>query len=113
MTKIKLGHCTVSNIKLSSKSQQAIKDIRSIMEKHQIFTLALGVVPVFDIFLDKAFPMERVFSIGGYDWVQFAKVVNSAGRITKNRIRNISEPMTWVTSGSEQEFWSCISDSSL
>ena len=37
----------------------------------------------------------------------------ASGAITKRRIYDIAEPMTWTTYGEEGEFWRCVSRAAL
>jgi len=54
-----------------------------------------------------------LIDIAAYDWVEFGKLAQASGDITKKRIRDIAEPMTWMTHGEEGEFWRCVSRAAL
>ncbi|CAM3797869.1 hypothetical protein VA7868_04573 [Vibrio aerogenes CECT 7868] len=74
---------------------------------------SVGAVPLFNLFLDKESAPVRMISIGGYDWVEFARVLKSVNSIIKDRIHYVAEPLIWQMNGDEGEFWRCVSGASL
>lgn len=108
-----LGYCSINNLKLSSRSRDSVKQIQSIMESSRLFTLSLSAVPILDIFLGRKNAANQLIDIAAYDWVEFGKLAQASGAITKKRIRDIAEPMTWMTQGEEGEFWRCVSRAAL
>ncbi len=108
-----LGYCSISNLKLSSASLDSVKQIQSVIESSKMFTLSLAAVPILDIFLGRKNAANQLIDIAAYDWVEFGQLANASGLITKKRIRDIAEPMTWTTYGEEGEFWRCVSRAAL
>lgn len=109
----KLGYCSINNLKLSRSSVEAVKEIQFVAEQSNYLLIALGSVPILDIFLDRANPAERLISIGGYDWVEFSRVLQGAGKTTRERIRQIATMEALYSHGEEGEFWRCVADASL
>lgn len=108
-----LGYCSINNLKLSSESQQAVAEIKDIMESGNMLAYSVGAVPLFDLFLGKQKPAETLINVASYDWVEFSKVMTSVNSIVKNRINGIAEPLSWKTHGEEGEFWRCLSRATL
>ncbi|MDE1327009.1 hypothetical protein L9W97_17925 [Vibrio aestuarianus] len=108
-----LGYCSVNNLKLSNRSLDSVKQIQDIMESSRMFTLSLAAVPILDIFLGRKNAANQMIDIAAYDWVEFGKLAQASGAITKRRIYDVAEPMTWTTYGEEGEFWRCVSRAAL
>ena len=108
-----IGYCSINELKLSDDSLDAVEKIKSIMEGSKIFTLALTAVPILDIFLDRKSTASSMIDIAAYDWVEFGKLAQASGKITKTLIYNVAEPMTWTKYGEEGVFWRCVSRATL
>lgn len=109
----KLGYCSINNLKLSRRSIEAVKDIKHIAEQSNYLIAALGSVPMLDIFLDRANPAEKILSIGAYDWMEFSRVFQGAGKVTKEKIRQVATMEAMYSHGEEGEFWRCVADAAL
>lgn len=109
----KLGYCSINNLKLSSRSKDALKEIQYVAEQSNYLVIALGSVPILDIFLGRSHAADKLINIAGYDWVEFSRVVQGAGKTTKERIRKIATIEALYSHGEEGEFWRCVADASL
>lgn len=111
-----VGKCNIKNLKLSKKSQNAVKEIHDIMYYGKVFASAVAVTPVIQIFMSPSISggaTETAISIREYDWDSYSKAMTGIPDMVKNQIRNVSEPLTWFTSGKEGEFWRCVTDASI
>ncbi|WP_204244110.1 hypothetical protein [Vibrio campbellii] len=77
---------------------------------------ALAMTPFYSIFgtpsvTTSAF--EKLATIREHDWVTFGEAMSSSGKITRKKIYEIADQMTWVTVGEEQKFWKCVANASL
>lgn len=111
-----IGNCSIRNLKLSNKSQQAVKEVHDIMYYGNVFTVAMASIPVVQVFLSPSVtskPVETAINITEYDWDTYADAMSGIPDMVKNQIRNVSEPMTWYTSGEEGEFWRCVTNASI
>jgi len=109
----KLGYCSIDNLKLSSRSKDAVKEIQYIAEQSNHLVIALGAVPILDIFLGRNHAADKLINIAGYDWVEYSKTIQGAGKVTKERIRKIATMEALYTHGEEGLFWRCVADASL
>ncbi|WP_075519005.1 hypothetical protein [Moritella viscosa] len=112
----KLGFCRISNLKLSLKSKRAVSDVKSIIDGGNLLSSALSVTPIAQIFMSPSVTgslAETGITIAEYDWNAFASAMRATSQVTRERIRNIAEPQTWYTTGSEQKFWRCVSEAAL
>ncbi|MGF1774322.1 hypothetical protein L4C42_18685 [Vibrio wakamikoensis] len=77
---------------------------------------AIASTPLYQIFFSPSVtgkPVETMITIREYDWEIFGEAMSSVSKISKDRVLQIAEPLTWTTSGSEQKFWRCISEAAL
>lgn len=74
----KLGYCSINNLKLSSRSKDAVKEIQYVAEQSNYLVIALGFVPILDIFLGRRHAADKLINIAGYDWVEFSRCVADA-----------------------------------
>ena len=109
----RLGYCQINDLKLSSESLDAIEEIRYIFKQSNYANIAIGVIPLFDLFLDRSRTTEKLISIAAYDWQEFGNVLMKLNKVTRDRVRLIAEPLTWSFNGDEGDFWRCISDATL
>lgn len=110
---VEICYCSINNLKLSPKSQDAVGEIKQVMENGNLLAYSVGAVPLFDLFLGKQKPAETLISIAAYDWVEFSEVLTSVNAIVKGRINGIAEPLSWQTHGEEGELWRCVSRATL
>lgn len=111
-----IGFCSIGPTKLSSKSRRGIEEIRSIIEQGNLFATALASIPIYQIFMTPSVTksaFETGVTIREYDWELFADALGTAPKLVRSQIYRVAEPLTWYTSGKEQEFWRCVSDSAL
>ncbi len=112
----KIGFCRISNLKLSLKSKRAVSDVRSIMDSGNLLSSALSLTPIAQIFMSPSVTgslAETGVTIAEYDWDAFASAMGATSKITRKKIRDIAEPQSWYTTGSEGKFWRCVSEAAL
>ncbi|HHX8343991.1 TPA: hypothetical protein ACVOYS_002674 [Vibrio alginolyticus] len=110
------GYCDVKDMALSRKSKGAIGDIKSIMESGNLLSGVLAATPFYAVFGTPSVtssPFEKLVTIREYDWETFGDAMLATSAVTRSRIYQVAEPMTWQTSGEEQKFWKCVSNASL
>lgn len=110
---VKLGHCSINNLKLSSQSLNAVNEVKYVVEQSNYLVMALGSTPILDLFSERAPPANVMIDIAGYDWIEFSNVLQGAHQITRERIRQIATLQAVYTHGDEGEFWRCVADASL
>ncbi len=111
-----LGYCDIRDLVLSDKSRKAIGNTRELMSQGDLLSGALAMTPFYSIFgtpsvTTSAF--EKLATIREHDWVTFGEAMSSSGKITRKKIYEIADQMTWVTVGEEQKFWKCVANASL
>lgn len=111
-----LGYCDIRDLVLSAKSRKAIGDTRELIGQGNLLSGSLAMTPFYSIFgtpsvTTSAF--EKLATIREHDWVTFGQAMSSSGKITRKKIYEIADQMTWVTVGEEQKFWKCVANASL
>lgn len=105
--------CDIKGMTLSPRSMEAVREIEDIISQGNLFTMTLSAVPLLDLFLGRNKPVERLNDIANYDFVEFSNVAIASGKITRRKIYQIAEPLSWTTSTKEKEFWQCIANATL
>ncbi|MGF1748371.1 hypothetical protein [Vibrio cionasavignyae] len=111
-----LGYCKISDLKISANSKRAIGEVRDLIDHGILLSGAIAATPLYNIFMTPSVTggaAETMVTIREYDWELFGNALSATSKVTKNRILNVAEPMTWQTSGKEQSFWRCVSEAAL
>ncbi|GMQ45349.1 hypothetical protein [Vibrio sp. 10N] len=113
---LRVGYCEVNDLQLSPSSRTAVSQVHDIINRGGMLGFAIASTPLYQIFFSPSVtgkPAETMITIREYDWEIFGEAMSSVSKISKDRVLQIAEPLTWTTSGSEQKFWRCISEAAL
>lgn len=109
---INIAQCEFDPDRLSVSGVRALEEIIDKIERANLLTKVMSVVPFFDIFF-RGKPHEKLTNVATYDWEGFSKVMLSINKIERKVIGDIAFQEMFESTGKEHEFWKCVYNAML